>query len=155
MLYGKNYEIESISIVSLILSIFFFFACIIFAIALYKKEVFEGFIAFLVVDIILVLCIVLSYFQYKKFVNKRNLIIKTGIKITGKVIDTHFVVEAEDMSKSAIVSYNYENQEKTFDTPTLAFKDIDIMNKEVDVYVSDAGIYVDFKINTKGVLAVK
>lgn len=159
MLNKKNYENETINKKMLVMVSIIYLLFLFFIIILIIEGTIEGLIAFIIVFIIMLICLPLAYLQKRIFVNKRNLILKIGKKVIGKIIDIKIHYDSSEnpdglnhVRKKTRYVIEYINNDKIehFTTPVVIFSNSDIVDNEVTVYISEIGIYVDdFKLRKK------
>ena len=161
----KNYTNEVFSINVLIGLFVFLSIMIFFCIELIKLKLWDMILLILFVLFITLICFLLGYIQRKKFTSKRNKIISTGTLVKGKIIDKKINVDIDRtgdfrsvMETFLVIEYTYNNKKETFTTPEITFKKENLLSNEVDVYISEYGIYVDnfnLKSGIKGFLPIK
>lgn len=148
----KNYEDETINKRMLIMISVIYLLWLFFTIVIVLEGEIEAAIVFIVVFIIMLICLPLAYLKKRKFCKNRNLIIETGTKITGKIIDSevHYDISRDrgrlasvHMKVKFIIEYTYNDKVEKFTTPDVIFSSSELISDEVAVYISNDGIYVD------------
>lgn len=161
----KNYIDETINKKMLILIIIIYLMFIYMFIIILLEKALAASLAFGILIILMIICLICAYIKKRIFVKKRNLIIQTGTKVSGKIINTK-ITYRRDMNHeyspvkevSFVVTYNYNNKQEKFTTPIVAFNEKSLIDKEVEVYISKQGIYVDnfhLKEENKKYIALK
>lgn len=123
-------------------------------IVLLIEKAYLALIAVLVVDVLVILCCVFANKQKNKFLERKEKIIKNGLKVPGKIIGVELINQREDTKgrirydRSLNIEYFYNNQKMTFQTPAISFSNKDLVSDDVDVYIFESEVYVDnFKFN--------
>lgn len=123
-------------------------------IVLLIEKAYLALIAVLVVDVLVILCYRFANKRKNKFLERKEKIIKNGLKVSGKIIGVELIGQREDTKgrikydRSLNIEYFYKNQKMTFQTPAISFLNKDLASDDVDVYIFESEIYVDnFKFN--------